>query len=258
MSSKRCKIAWGITGAGHYLRESIQYLEKMISEFNIPTIVYVSRAGSEVLKMYGLYRTLIDIVNRCRYCEIVFEENEGYSYPKTGKVYTEISTVIISPTTFNTLAKIANGICDTLITNLVAHALKARVPVILVIPDLECPVESEIPIYIDRDICLNCEHVCEIVDVCPRKAVYIGNDGLPHIDLVKCDRCGICVNECPRKAIQLNKRVMIYQHPLLASLVEKVRSMGIVVFSNPENMWNSMVVREILERTSIVSSSRTS
>ncbi len=256
--SRRLRIAWGITGAGHYLQESVKIIERLVYEFKISTIVYISRAGREVLRMYGIHDEFLEKLKFSKFCDVVFEEEEGHSYPRTGKVYIDVNLVVVSPTTFNTLAKIANGICDTLVTNLVAHALKARVPVILVVPDLECPLESEIPIYINHDVCISCDSKCVIVNVCPKNAIYIGIDELPHVDLLKCDRCGVCASKCPLNAIEISKKITIYRHPLLASLVERVRGMGIAVFGNPEDMWKSMLMRTVLERSSIMDSSRTS
>ncbi len=244
MKNKRYLIAWAITGAGHYLRESVDLLMRLV-ENSVPLVVYVSRAGRDVLRMYNL----LDRVEKLkeRGVEIIYEEDESPSFPRTGRVYIDVRLVIVSPTTLNTLAKIASGICDSLVSNLVAHALKARVPVILVVPDLDCPLESEIPILIDRSICRNCSDKCIASRYCPHDAIYIGPDGLPHVDLSRCDRCGACVDKCPHGAISLSEKVMVYPHPLLASLVEKVRSMGIVVFGSPRDLSSSIIVREVIE-----------
>ncbi|NPA99888.1 MAG: flavoprotein [Crenarchaeota archaeon] len=244
MRNRRNLIAWAITGAGHYLKESIDLLTKLVED-NIPLMVYVSRAGRDVLRMYNLLNNVEKL--REKGVEIVYEDDESPSFPRTGRVYIDVRLVIVSPTTLNTLAKIASGICDSLVSNLVAHALKARVPVILVVPDLDCPLESEIPILIDRSICKNCSEICVALRYCPRNAIYIGPDGLPHVDLSRCDRCGVCVDKCPHGAISLSRKVMVYPHPLLASLVERVRSMGIVVFGSPRDLSSSVIVREVIE-----------
>ncbi|NPA23743.1 MAG: flavoprotein [Crenarchaeota archaeon] len=243
MEPRRSLVAWAITGAGHYLRESVEILNNLV-ESQVPTVVYISRAGKDVLRMYNLLDRVESL--RSRGTELIYEDEESPSFPRTGKVYIDVRLVIVSPTTLNTLAKIASGICDSLVSNLVAHALKARVPVMLVVPDLDCPLESEVPIMIYRAICRECDERCVASDACPRGAIYMGPDGLPHIDMSRCDRCGACVEKCPHGAIKISGKVMVYPHPLLASLVERVRSMGIVVFSNPSSLLSSMVMRNLI------------
>ena len=43
----------------------------------------------------------------------------------------------------------------------------------------------------------------DCVKVCPFDAIYIGEDGLPHVVEEKCTACGLCVEVCPRKIIEL-------------------------------------------------------
>ncbi len=244
MSLQVRRIAWAITGAGHYLKESIDMIRRLVSEYDVSVTAYVSRAGRSVLKMYRLDSELEQILTGRRGCEVVYEDEEPPSFPRAGRVYLgRYAIVVVSPTTFNTLAKIASGIADTLVTNLVSHALKARVPVALVVPDLECPLESTVPLAILVDECEKCDQVCKAAEACPRDALYVGPDKLPHIDYSKCDYCGACVSACPRGAIRKNYRVTVYPHPLLANIVERVRSIGIAVFPNLEQLWNSLLYR---------------
>ena len=39
--------------------------------------------------------------------------------------------------------------------------------------------------------------------VCPFDAIQVGPDGLPHVIEEKCTACGLCVEACPRKIIEL-------------------------------------------------------
>jgi len=39
--------------------------------------------------------------------------------------------------------------------------------------------------------------------VCPFDAIKVGPDGLPHVIEEKCTACGLCVEACPRKIIEL-------------------------------------------------------
>lgn len=41
------------------------------------------------------------------------------------------------------------------------------------------------------------------VDVCPFSAMYMGEDGLPHVIIERCTGCGKCVEVCPRGIIKL-------------------------------------------------------
>ena len=43
----------------------------------------------------------------------------------------------------------------------------------------------------------------DCVKVCPFSAIYMGEDNLPHVIEEKCTACGLCVEACPRKIIEL-------------------------------------------------------
>ena len=47
MTINKQRIAWGITGSGHYLKESMEIVEEMNN-----VDLYLSKAGEEVLKWY--------------------------------------------------------------------------------------------------------------------------------------------------------------------------------------------------------------
>jgi 2-oxoacid:acceptor oxidoreductase delta subunit (pyruvate/2-ketoisovalerate family) len=53
---------------------------------------------------------------------------------------------------------------------------------------------------IERYQCTNCL-ICWIY--CPEPAIYRDPDGLVQIDYEHCKGCGICAEECPRKAIKM-------------------------------------------------------
>ena len=44
------------------------------------------------------------------------------------------------------------------------------------------------------------------MNVCPKKAIYIGEDRRSHIDKEKCVKCGLCMNQCPYDAISMMER----------------------------------------------------
>jgi len=44
-------------------------------------------------------------------------------------------------------------------------------------------------------------HPCPIISVCPAEAVSQVGLGLPVIDEIKCEECGLCVDFCPVHAV---------------------------------------------------------
>ena len=47
------RIGFAFTGAGHLLNESVQVAEKLAKDHELT--IFLSGAGEDVLKMYGLY-----------------------------------------------------------------------------------------------------------------------------------------------------------------------------------------------------------
>jgi dihydromethanopterin reductase (acceptor) len=191
------RIAWGITGAGHFLRESFDCFKKLkdiIKDLKIT--MFISRAGEEVINMYGLREILPDISGGGYLEEIFFEREQGASVPKTGRfLLQKYDVLVVSPTTSNSTAKIAFGIADTIVTNAVAQAIKGNVPVYIVPVDIEGTVESNMPFFIDRGMCMKCKP-CSPMEQCPKGAIT------DQIDLLECNGCGICVGLCGFGAIK--------------------------------------------------------
>lgn len=114
------RIAWGITGAGHFLSSSVELLYTLNR-----ADIFLSRAAREVLGAYGLWEKLQESKKT-----IFFDDS--FSCPPVTRLYTgKYDLVVIAPVTANSIAKMARGIADNLITNLFAHAGKCRIPVIL-------------------------------------------------------------------------------------------------------------------------------
>ena len=113
----RKKIAWGITGGGHHLHESILKIEEMLKAGYLVDIFF-SRAGKEVCKMFGEFSKLSNLKKKySKSLKFIFSENQEWSFPICGsfslKAY---DALIVSPTTANTVAKLTYKIADTLIT----------------------------------------------------------------------------------------------------------------------------------------------
>jgi len=127
------RLAWAITGSGHFLKECIVLLRAMSN-----TDVFLSQAAEEVLRCYHLP---LDLPESCR----LYKEGAA-SAPVVGRFYRGgYKALVIAPTSSNTVAKMVLGISDTLITNLYAHAGKCRVDTIVFPCDTGSELSSEAP-----------------------------------------------------------------------------------------------------------------
>ena len=121
---KHIRIAWGITGSGDKLTECVTFMEQLTKKYNLEVHVYLSKEGVVVLKFYKLLKEVKDYFPK-------LSTEKGPNAPfLSGKI--QLGTydfVLIAPATANTVAKIAYGIADSLITNSAAQAMKADVPV---------------------------------------------------------------------------------------------------------------------------------
>ncbi len=193
----RLKIAWCITGAGHFLKESFDAFN-IIKEKNpgLKVTSFLSRAAEEVVMMYGLENLLTRISNGNYLEECFYESEQGASFPKAGRMLLKkYDALVVTPATSNTTAKLAYGIADTLVTNVVAQSIKGNVPVYVVPVDIQGYVKSRMPFFIDREICMKCE-ICPPKKRCERKAIT------DQIDLLNCNGCGLCQKFCSYGAIR--------------------------------------------------------
>lgn len=124
------RLAWAITGSGHYLRECIDIINQLEN-----VDLFLTKAADEILKQYGYKHN----VGR------VFLDKTASSVPVEFFYYGTYHTVVIAPATSNTVAKMVCGISDTLVTNVYAQAGKCRVPSIVFACDTEPEIESEAP-----------------------------------------------------------------------------------------------------------------
>jgi archaeoflavoprotein AfpA len=123
MSANR-RIAWGITGSGDKIRESVTLLKELAMKYELEVDVYLSKEGKTVLKFYKLF----DEVKKS-FPKVVSEVGPNAPF-LSGKLQSgTYSLFVIAPATANTVAKIAYGIADSLLTNSAAQAMKVCVPV---------------------------------------------------------------------------------------------------------------------------------
>ena len=133
MDKKR--IAWCITGSGHYLKESI---DLMLTHKNID--LYLSKAGEEVLKWYD-YDLSIFKKNKIK----VFKDVTASASPVSLLYESVYKLIVISPATSNTIALMAQGISDSLVTNMFAQAGKCEVKSLVFACDTEPVVITQAP-----------------------------------------------------------------------------------------------------------------
>ena len=126
---KKKRVAWGITGSGDRLIEVFQVMKQIKKQYQneIRITVYLSKAGDQVVKLYHLIKDLHENFDKHR-----IEFNANVPSLAVQLQSGKIEFLLIAPTTSNTVAKLANGIGDTLLTNSAIMALKAFVPVYII------------------------------------------------------------------------------------------------------------------------------
>lgn len=128
------RLAWAITGSGHYLRESLAVLQTLED-----VDVYLSRAAAEIIQQYGFQAQLAATGHK------IYQDKTASSVPVERFYLGEYHTLVISPATSNTIAKMAYGFSDSLVTNLFAQAGKTRVHSIVFACDTAPELDSEAP-----------------------------------------------------------------------------------------------------------------
>lgn len=133
MDKKR--IAWCITGSGHYLKESIDILLNMEN-----VDLFLSKAGEEVLKWYD-YDLSVFKKKKIK----IFKDVTYSSSPVSLLYESAYKLIIISPATSNTVALISYGISNNLVTNMFAQAGKCNIHSIVFACDTEPVVITQAP-----------------------------------------------------------------------------------------------------------------
>jgi archaeoflavoprotein AfpA len=120
------RVAWAITGAGDYLPESVKVMKEALRQRDLQVTVFLSKAGAQVVKRYGLWNALEEIDPKP---QVEVDANTPFLVgPLQKGVY---RFLVVMPATANTVAKIVVGIADTLVTNCVAEAQKADLPIVI-------------------------------------------------------------------------------------------------------------------------------
>jgi archaeoflavoprotein AfpA len=131
---KKRKVAWGITGSGDRLVETVEVMKEIRRQYHneVDIIVYLSKAGDQVVKYYRLFNDLKENFDR-----IQVEINPNSPFLAGQLQLGKFDFLLIAPATSNTVAKISMGIADSLLCNAAIMGLKAFVPFYIMPSDYE-------------------------------------------------------------------------------------------------------------------------
>jgi archaeoflavoprotein AfpA len=118
------KIVWGITGSGDLLSETFEVMSELTKMRDFEITVVLSKAAVKVVKWYRLWDKLSGIAGK-----VLVEEDANTPFIVGALQTGKFKCLLIAPATANSVAKIVNGIADTIITNAVAQANKANVDI---------------------------------------------------------------------------------------------------------------------------------
>jgi archaeoflavoprotein AfpA len=140
---KKRKIAWGITGAGDKIAEIIATMKELKKESadKVEIEVYISKAAETMLKFYGLEEEI-----KKNFSKVMVELNANSPFLAAWMQSGKYEFLLIAPTSSNSVAKIANSISDTMLTNAAIMSLKAFQQVYILPTDYkESSVYTKLP-----------------------------------------------------------------------------------------------------------------
>jgi archaeoflavoprotein AfpA len=123
---KKRKVAWGITGGGDKIAEFLEIMKETRKQYEntVEIQVYLSKAAETVMKFYNLENEL-----RNNFTKVTVEINSNSPFLAAWMQMHKFEFLLIAPASSNTVAKIANGIGDSMLSNAAIMSLKAFVPV---------------------------------------------------------------------------------------------------------------------------------
>jgi archaeoflavoprotein AfpA len=124
--SRRRKIAWGITGSGDRIVETVGVMKELRQKYDdsVDIRVFVSKAGEQVIKYYKLFNDMEKNFDK------IWSEINANSPFLAGQLQVgRYEFLLLAPATSNTVAKISLGLADTLLTNAAIMGQKAFVPI---------------------------------------------------------------------------------------------------------------------------------
>ncbi|WP_461459747.1 archaeoflavoprotein AfpA [Methanothrix sp.] len=119
------KIAWGITGSGDRITETVEKMIELQKQYDdaVDVRVFVSKAGEQVIKYYKLFNTL-----EKHFDKVWVEINSNSPFLAGQLQVRRYEFLLLAPTTSNTVTKIALGLADSLLSNAAIMSQKAFVP----------------------------------------------------------------------------------------------------------------------------------
>lgn len=120
------KIVWGITGSGDLINEVAEELQKLSDTKKFEITTCISKAAKMVLNWYKLTDKIKAISKK-----FLIEYDSNTPFIAGPLQVGNYHSLLVAPATGNTVAKIVNGIADTLITNAVSQAMKGGIQVII-------------------------------------------------------------------------------------------------------------------------------
>ena len=175
--------------------------------------------------------------------DVIFEIDEGSSFPSGASASNNrYDFIVISPATGNTVAKVANGIADNLITNLAIMGNKSENSKIIFVPtDLkQGEVKSYLPIMLHQDTCKKCQE-CSALWACKPGAIR-RKRGKIRVNRLKCIGCLDCVKFCRHGVITFleeTKVIVRNREAIAADLLSKQE--GFIVLETPEKAYDYLV-----------------
>ena len=165
-TKRKPKIAWGITGSGDRLEEIVDFMKKAKNIYQdcVDVRVYLSKAGEQVTKWYKLFDGLAQ-----NFEKIYVEAGPNSPFLAGDLQLGKFKFLLIAPATSNTVAKIASGIADSLLSNSAIMALKGFTSVYVLPSDCrEGTVETRLPdgrslnVRVRREDVENCQRLARM------------------------------------------------------------------------------------------------
>ena len=170
------KVAWGITGAGDMIEETVQAMLDINEDFKdkVEIEVFISKAGDQVIKYYEISHEIEGAFDK------IWVEINANSHFLAGNIQLgKYEFTLIAPATSNTVAKIAMRMGDTLISNAAIMGQKADVPIYILPSDVEEGVTiTQLPDGKDLKITIRKEDVEHVEKLAKMYETYIIKD--PH------------------------------------------------------------------------------
>jgi len=163
------KIAWGITGSGDRIVETVQMMIELQKQYDetVDVRVFVSRAGEQVIKYYKLFNDL-----EKNFDKVWVEINANSPFLAGQLQVKRYEFLLLAPATSNTVAKISLGLADSLLSNAAIMAQKAFVPTYIMPCDYQegiistiLPDGSEMKLRIRKEDAENVQKLRRMEDV---------------------------------------------------------------------------------------------